>query len=177
MRLEKLNKNNKKYIKTLYKESFPLCERKPFLFLQKSKVKTYAIVENNSYIGLFVLAESENTVFVDYFAIDSKKRGKGVGSRALELLKNTYKSKLIFLEAEDPDVECSNLIQRQQRVKFYKKNMFEQSSLKVEIKGLKAVIMSVGGEISFDDYKQAYISAYGKLFTRFINPRERKNFD
>lgn len=172
MKLVKADKNNIKYIKYLYKEAFPWSERKPFFMLATDKIHMYAVDSDNGLAGMVVASVREDVVFVDYLAVDPAKRGSGIGSVILTLIKEKYKGYRIFLEIEDPDMPCDNREQRVKRQKFYSKNGFEFKGLKVRIKGLDALILCCsGGEVTFEEYKNAYIYAYGKLFTKFLNPR------
>lgn len=171
MKLVKADKNNMEYIKNLYKEAFPWSERKPFFTLTTDKIHMYAVDSDDGLAGMVVASVREDVAFVDYLAVDPAKRGNGIGSAILALIKERYKGYRIFLEIEDPDMPCDNRDQRERRQRFYFKNGFEFKGLKVHTKGLDALILCIGGEVTFEEYKNAYIYAYGKLFTKFLNPK------
>ena len=87
----------------LYLKSFPKNERKPFPFilLKQWRGTTEVLsLKNNKgeFLGLAITALQNNLALIAYFAISSEKRGKGIGSKALKLLKERYSNKKIFLE-------------------------------------------------------------------------------
>ena len=87
----------------LYLKSFPIYERKPFLFILlkyfRKTTEILSIVDNNNeFLGLIISVLKDNLVLVAYFAISTSKRGSGVGSIALNLLKNAITIKKFFLK-------------------------------------------------------------------------------
>ena len=84
----------------LYLKSFPKNERKPFPFilLKQWRGTTEVLSLKNSkgeFLGLAITALQNNLALIAYFAISSEKRGKGIGSKALKLLKERYSDKKI----------------------------------------------------------------------------------
>ena len=77
-------------LKKLYKSSFPPNELKPlWLILLKffqHQSDIWIIEENNIFSGIAITINGDNLVLLDYFAIDQNKRGKGLGSKSLQLL-------------------------------------------------------------------------------------------
>lgn len=79
-----------KYIRDLYRISFPDVERKPFSLIErKAAMGTMEILmmsEGGERMGLAITASDGELVLLDYFAVDPSKRGQGAGSEALQLL-------------------------------------------------------------------------------------------
>ena len=79
-----------KYIRDLYRISFPDVERKPFSLIErKAAMGTMEILlmsEGRERMGLAITASDGELVLLDYFAVDPSKRGQGAGSEALQLL-------------------------------------------------------------------------------------------
>lgn len=84
----------------LYKTAFPKNERKPFfMFLWGRRQGKYDIMairsEDNEFLGLAIVITCGEYALLDYFAIESSKRGGGVGTRALKLIQKRYRDKKI----------------------------------------------------------------------------------
>ena len=73
--------------------------------------------ETDEYIMLY--AEFPTFVFIDYLLINPETRGRGIGTKVLDQLKQ--KAKMILLEVEPVDREDEDMVKR---VNFYRKNGF-----------------------------------------------------
>ena len=121
MKLNKVTIENSELFLKEIENNFPLNERRDneselSLFKNKAFMPQY-IEENGKKVGLFVLWQLSNFVFVEHFAIFDEFKNKGLGTKALEVLKNNYKS--IVLEAELPSTEIAK-----RRISFYERNGF-----------------------------------------------------
>lgn len=158
---EKLDK-----IEALYLKSFPKEELKPFsLLLEKSregKGEMLYIEKNGEFAGHALMAVCDNMALLDYFAIDENKRGQGLGSEALELIKKRYEDKLFFLEAESLKVPCDNREQRERRIKFYRNCGMVENGTFVEVRGVAMEVFVPEKKISFEQYKELYRKVYGE---------------
>lgn len=101
-------------------------------------------------------------VLLDYFAVAANKRGKGVGSAAIQLLKERYANKRFFLEIERTDVKAENLEERCRRREFYLKNGLAPISLFVELFKVEMEVLTNHCMVSFEEYYQLYIETFGK---------------
>jgi len=74
----------------------------------------------------------------------------------------------IILEIEEVDEKFENYNDRERRLKFYLKNDFKLSNIKVNISNDSYNIMFYKNDISYDEIKAFYNSYYGifKLFSR-----------
>ena len=103
IQLVNYEKYNKK-VKKLYKEAFPINERLPIFILKilskKRKANFYEIYDNTSFIGMLYNVYYKDIVFVLYLAIDNQFRGKGYGSKVLNLIKEKYDKNRIILNIE-----------------------------------------------------------------------------
>jgi GNAT superfamily N-acetyltransferase len=100
-------------------EYFPEHEMKNPQQLQELIEKTdiYHKDETDDYILLY--AEFPAFVFIDYLLVTSNVRGKGIGTKVLDSLKE--KGKLILLEAEP---QAPGNPDSQRRLAFYSRNGF-----------------------------------------------------
>ena len=137
MKLEYINvKNGYKDInklKHLFEHAFPVVERPPFTMLMGFKHhEMYAVEDNGTFIGLVDILKYEDTLYIFFLAIKKTYRGKGYGTQILKDIGDKYsKDYRIYLMAENPDIECDNKLERENRISFYKKNGFKVSDVVV----------------------------------------------
>ncbi|MEG1585392.1 MAG: GNAT family N-acetyltransferase [Bacteroidales bacterium] len=111
-------------VETIYIDSFPVEERRPFLKLYKlltdnSFFRMYIIRKNGDAIGFITTWNFDNCVYVEHFALQADKRGGGAGSFALSEL-SYMNSKPIILEVEHPTTEMAK-----RRIFFYERAGFK----------------------------------------------------
>lgn len=99
------------------KAAFPYEERRDYIdqreCLKNNCFNFFELYDNTEAVGFVALWEYDEFVFLEHIAIDESKRSGGYGSKAIELLKETYK-KPIILEAEAPVTQ-----QQIKRIAFY----------------------------------------------------------
>ena len=97
--------------------AFPPEERIPIwvlnLLSKKRNVNFNAWYDNKELCGITYTIESEKMMFLLYFAVNSKLRSKGYGSRIIHELKQTARDREIILNVEKPDQS-----RKQQKSKF-----------------------------------------------------------
>jgi len=151
-------KQDYKNIKKLYKKTFPKKERKPFKFIlslqEKGFCNIYIITdEDNLFFGFLTTLNKDNTLILDYLAIDSNYRGKNIGTKTLQALSNIYANKCIFIEIEDTtSSNAKNIICRLKRKNFYAKNGFVGPLFKVKQNGVDLEVLSNNNDAKFEDY-------------------------
>lgn len=78
-----------------------------------------------------------DNILLDYFAVDAKSRGSGVGSIALAEMSKMPEAqgRLILLEVEDPDYSLSeaDLDMRKRRLHFYARNNVNYVGVKTRV--------------------------------------------
>lgn len=164
--IEAYQEQQLKDIQNLYEKAFPASEKKPFsLILEKRKegvVEVLAIEGEERFLGLAISILYKDMVLLDYFAVAANKRGKGVGSAAIQLLKERYANKRFFLEIERTDIEAENLEERCRRREFYLKNGLMPISLFVELFKVEMEVLTNHCKVNFEEYYQLYIETFGK---------------
>lgn len=165
--------DRQKKIEDLYMTAFPKSERKPFDLMcrkqQEGFVDMLSIEENGSFVGLAITVKNEDLILLDYFAIDGKNRGGGLGSRALNALAEFYKGKRMVLEIESTEVEAENQEQRRRRKAFYYKNRMTKLDYTINLFGVEMEILSNGTEVSCEEYMELYIKAFGPRIKEYIS--------
>jgi len=111
-------------INALYKSletQFPKSELKEKSvfekILQNKNYKVFNIVSNDLVCGYFTFLEfSDNTIWIDYFAINKSCQSKGFGTAAFNLMKTMPVYKGCYLEVEKASIKDINTIRR---IRFY----------------------------------------------------------
>ncbi len=133
----------------------------------KNKLFTlFEIYDGETDVGFSALWVYENFVFIEHIAIDEDKRSGGYGSKAIELIKETY-NKPIILEAEAPVTE-----QQIKRIKFYDRLGFKMNNFDYTQpsyhggEGVPLMILSYPEKISDKEFREFLTetrnSAYAK---------------
>jgi GNAT superfamily N-acetyltransferase len=143
-------------VASIYTEAFPPDERRNVneigqIGLKNENFTFNLIVENKIEIGLILSWAFPEFVYLEHFAVDFRRRGKGIGNRALQLWieKQTLP---IILEVEPPANDYSK-----KRIQFYQKLGFRvwqvnylQPPYSLDKQPVKLLIMSYG-EINVED--------------------------
>ena len=97
--------------------AFPYEERRDSFdekeCLKDSRFRLFSLYDNDIAVGFTALWVLDGFVFLEHIAIDEDKRSSGYGSKAIELIKETFDLPII-LEAEAPVTE-----QQIKRIAFY----------------------------------------------------------
>lgn len=158
----------------LYLKAFPKNERKPFLFilLKQWRGTTEVLsIKNNKgeFLGLAITALHNDLVLIAYFAVSYTQRGGGIGSKALQLLKERYSNKKIFLEIENTEISnVPNLEERIKRKNFYLKNDMKEMPFIVSFFGTEMEVLTYNFPITFEEYHSVYKKEFGKIISRRV---------
>lgn len=152
-------------ILTLYNEAFPEGEQKPFRMLvekqEEGNVDILYLEEEDEFAGLAIMAAEKDLVLLDYFAIDSRKRNGGAGSRALKALTDYYNGMRMILEIESTKVDCPDHSLRARRKGFYHRNGMTELPFDVSFFGIEMETMSNGTIINGKEYVDLYRNIFG----------------
>lgn len=154
-------------LKELYKKSFPKDERLPLWILKiKAKKKNeffYSIYDEEKFIGLTYLINTNNITYVLYLAIDTNNRGKGYGSIVLDKIKKESNQESIVLCIEEIDQNADNFEQRVKRKKFYEKNEFIETGFKNKEGKRYYEILTNGKKYEKQTYEKMMKKAWGSI--------------
>lgn len=125
-----------KEFKDLYRKhivkDFPREERSNLNKFKKrilnGKEEAYIYYEDGKEKAYTIVAVLNNYVLVSYLAVFKEYRGKGIGTKLLEEIKENFSNKNgIILEVEDPNYSVSKTdkIIREKRIKFYGKSNYK----------------------------------------------------
>ena len=164
-------------IKTAYLQSFPKHEQLPWWILRaltiRKGIDIIAYYDENTFCGFTYTVTEGNILFVLFFAVDYKLRGKGFGSAILKYLKESDPQKTVLLNVEPLDPNASNFDERVRRFRFYEKNGFFDTSYDIEEIG--GVFRVLGTSPTFD--MEAYQRIFGKMSFGLWKPKIIKNTD
>lgn len=151
----------------LYRAAFPRAERKPFLQLlrarRRGKAELLGVFDDaDTLCGIAILLKNDTHALLDYFAVMPKKRGDGIGSRALALLRDHCGERRFLLEIEQCDIPCENKEQRLRRRRFYLRNGMQPSGMLVLQNGVRLEVLCCGGDTSFAQYHTLIREGYGQ---------------
>ena len=111
--------------------SFPECERNSLDDLYASgadgNLDMLGIYDDDGIKGFFTVRKYCNIRYLAYFAVAPDERSRGIGSRALKLLREYYRGCQIVVEYEAPDDSCENNDIRLRRQSFYLRNGFHKT--------------------------------------------------
>lgn len=152
-------------IKHLYEHAFPSEERPPFsMLLSFDKNKLYGVEDMGKMVGLVSIIECDDLVYIFFLAIKKSMRQKGYGSRILYDVLDEYEGKRIFLLAENPDIECSNKEERNNRIRFYEHNGLYQTETKICEYGVDYIALSNARDISKGDFLKVMEHLLGDFY-------------
>ena len=162
MILKNAENNDFDKLKLMYEEAFPLIERKPYSVIEKNRQrgKTDVLaIKDDDIKGLVVTINNKDLVLVDFLAIDKNLRGSGIGSQAIELIREKYNDRRVFLEIEKPLKEADNYDQRLKRKHFYLKNGLKDEGVTANIYDTEIELLTFDKPVSFEEYAELYETA------------------
>ena len=144
-----------KKAKSLYYRAFPKNERRSFPELVENRfgsTEVFCFYDEETFVGMACLLNTPTISHIIYFAVDESLRGRGYGSKALELLYKRKPDKKIMVDIEVPDERAGNAEQRSKRKKFYLRAGYKETPVKYEWRNEDYEILSFGGQISEAEY-------------------------
>lgn len=118
-------------LEIINEEAFPISERSSIDHLYASgsdgNLDMIGIYTDHELVGFFAVRKFGRIRYMAYFAVCSQKRSKGIGSKALQLLKDFYPDCQIVNEFEAPNKSDENNSIRLRRRDFYLRNGFYET--------------------------------------------------
>ena len=91
-------------LERLNNEAFPAEERmeidEMMQLISRQIIEVTAVYDDSTFVGFYALSVRKPTAYVFFLAIDSSKRSRGYGSKALALMKKQYAGYQIVLDME-----------------------------------------------------------------------------
>ena len=178
MEIKELNENEVKSIyKNHLKKDFPRNERRGLKnilnIIAAGHYAAYGLFEVDTLYGYAFFVKTGNDYLLDYFAAVSGKRGQGIGTEFLRLLKEKLRdANSIMLESEAPDetVSAEENTVRKRRISFYLRSGFTDSGVRARTFGVDYVLMtfSPDTDLSSEDIKRLYLRHYKAMLPEVI---------
>lgn len=148
----------------LYRRAFPKSERKPFSMIRKmtrlGKSDLWCVMVDGKFAGLAITINGPEQVLLDYFAIVPRRRGQGIGSEALGLVRRQYPGRSLFLEIESTKIASPDREARLRRKGFYLAAGLQEYHVDVVLFGVEMELMGFGTPMTFRQYRDFYRDNY-----------------
>lgn len=147
-----------KALERLNNEAFPKEERMEIRdmlqLISKQTIEVTAVYDDDdTFIGFYALSVCEPTAYVFFLAIDSSKRSRGYGGKALALMKEQYAGYQIVLDMEILDDEAENTDQRKARKRFYLSNGFYETGFFLDYNDLTMEVLCSDAQLDADSFR------------------------
>ena len=176
--LTKLSEEEFEQVYRIMEASFPPDEHRPYEEQQKlldnPNYQIYVAKEDDNFLeiqGFMAVWQFESLSFIEHFAVDSKYRNTGLGSRMLQEIME-HQTGLICLEVELPDNDMAK-----RRIQFYKKNglyyndyPYMQPAISKGRNPIPLRIMTSGGVVSQSEYQEIKDILYREVYRVEHNP-------
>lgn len=116
-----------RFIHTLYLESFPASERRPWedikelIYLNSPYYNLYVATVDNNFIGFISLWNLPGSTYIEHFAICPEYQSKGFGGQILDKIVADAQNRPVVLEVELPETNDMAL----KRISFYERHGFK----------------------------------------------------
>ena len=164
-------------IYNLYQKAFPKSEKKPFWMILKMHRKGASDVwrfdREGRFAGIIITINGENHILLDYLAVEETRRGTGIGTEILQLMRAHYAGKGVFLEIESVYEDCDNRQQRIRRKHFYEKSGMTSMEVFVWLFGVKMELMGFDCRLTYEDYHAFYRDNYNQWAADHIQKAEK----
>ena len=161
-------------IRRLYAHAFPPSERKPFSMIlsmrRKGKTDVWCFYQDGRFAGFASTINGDGLILIDYLAVEEKLRGRGVGTAALEALRDAYPDAGLFVEIESPFEPGDDRTDRIRRKAFYERCGFVPSRTMADVFGVKMELLCCRCSIGFEAYHTFYCTQYSAWAGEHITP-------
>ncbi len=159
----------------LYRASFPRAERKPFPVIlrawRRGMTDIWCILRNGQFLGFAATMNSPGLVMLDYFVIQRKHRGQGIGTAALKAVLSRYAHVEFMLEIESPFEPGPDRQLRQKRKQFYVNCGMEPLRIRADVFGIPMELLGKNCRaMTFARYRSFYRDFYRPWAAKHIRP-------
>lgn len=157
----------------LYQKAFPKEEKKPYRVIRDCEKRGFGhnfVIkdEHGKFLGIAYTISNGEIVLLDYFAIKKNKRGCGIGTKALILLKEIFAPLPLILEIEDPELPAKNREQRIKRKEFYARCGMKMMDYRISLFGVDMRILTSGETIGFEAYHALLYQVLGEYVSNNV---------
>lgn len=162
-------------VRGLYGRAFPDSERKPFKLImrmwRRGRTDVWCFRNNGRFAGFAATINDEDAVLIDYLAVETAVRGRGLGSRMLEELQRQYAGRGLFVEIESAYEQADDADGRLRRKRFYMRNGFVPMNVMAGVFGVDMELLAWNCRVDFARYHAFYRDNLGEMAARNIVER------
>lgn len=156
------------FLKKVNEEAFPPEEQLPMdmqlSLSDKGLLDVLSMYEGEDFVGFTTVLSREGRAYVFLLAIEESFRGKGYGSKALELISERYPFGQLVLDIEPTDPTAENYTQRVRRKKFYLSCGLKESGYVLKYCGMEFEVLYFDRGVGFSlDLYQKTISDIAEI--------------
>ena len=148
-------------VQTLFEEAFPANERLMSIDeilanadrLPVELLGIYTGETQGDFSGFFLMFNADSFVYLVYFATCPEKRSGGIGSRAINALREYYGDQQILFSYESVYEESDNAEQRERRRRFYLKNGFFETGWFAKMNNTEFILASSKEEFDKETFE------------------------
>ena len=139
----------------LMERAFPANERMPMeALLSREGSDMLAILEDGVFRGFISLLTRMDICHILFFAMGEDCRDRGLGTRALTMVRELKPGLRIIADLEAPDDHAPNSMQRERRWRFYRRCGYAETGVTYRWRGERYAIISNGGAVSDEEFWQ-----------------------
>lgn len=161
MELVKIDNNfkDKEKLYAVNDEAFPNEERIPsdriINFCLNLNCDFWGIYDEKEFAGFIVILPNKELkiAYICFFAIDSKYRSKGFGTKTLQEVSKKYSEFQLVLDLERIDENAKNIEQRKRRLAFYERNGYRRTNFGMTYFGVDYEILFNGTKFNSDNFR------------------------
>lgn len=160
-----------RWLKRLFLSAFPREERPPFFIMRwraNGNVDWWKIRADREDAGFFYVVKHGELVYVFFFAVDERLRGRRIGTEALKMLLRKYSGKVLFLAIERIEEGAPNLRERIARRDFYLRCGLTELRGKVREGSVVYDLLGTGGAVSNAGYQALMRNWAGPVLSRLV---------
>ena len=147
--------------KALYLDTFPPEERVPIvkiiaLTTLRPSTKLLGLYENDQLCGFSLTVRSKHYLYINFIAIDPACRGRGYGSRLINLLKRRYRLPIIAL-VKLPEYGAPEFEADRRRIRFWQNlgtDFFQYNYLFTDASGGHFAVGVIGGDYDRNAFRE-----------------------
>lgn len=167
--IQKLSKEQsldlyKQNIRKDFIEPFPVFEEYKQA-INKEIYKSYLYIEDNISKAYMILQEKESSIFIPWYAVFEEYRGQGIGTKAIEELKQTSKKDIILEVENEKNAQTQKDLEIiKKRIRFYKKLNFKKiEGIEYKLNGESYDIMILGEQKTPKQIKEKIKEKYEEV--------------
>lgn len=148
----------------LYRRAFPRSERKPFRMIRsmwrRGKTDVWCFEQAGRFAGFAATINGSSLILLDYLAVQEDMRGRGIGSHALDHLKESYRDRGLFVEIENAFAAGPDQPERMRRRGFYLNNGMRPSRVMARVFDVEMELLCWNCCVDFPAYHAFYRDHY-----------------